>query len=97
MHWATTTFRVPDMSAEVREALREWRRHIIERHPLIEEVRCYVSNGGTEIMWQEGFEDYHAYQRLVDEDDGLCNAVMSNVFRFMVPGTREARILTDGI
>jgi hypothetical protein len=97
MRWATTTFRVNALDAELRAALDAWRGHIVEAHPDIKEVRCYSSNGGTEIMWQEGFEDFNAYQRLIEEEDERCEAVMVAVFRHEVPGTRSGRILNDVI
>ena len=97
MRWATTTFRVTDMTDDLRQALSAWRDHIRDAHPGIKDVRSYVYNGGTEIMWQEGFEDFHAYQDLIEQEDARCAEVMGAVFRHMVPGTREGRILNDAI
>ena len=97
MNWATTTFRVTASSAELTGALRAWRDHIREAHPDIKEVRCYRGDGGTEITWQEGFEDFNAYQRLIEQEDDTCQEVMGAVFRHMVPGTRRGRILGDAI
>ena len=97
MRWATTTFRVKAMNAELKAALASWRDHVGQAHPDIKEVRCYASNGGTEIMWQEGFEDFNAYQRLIEQEDDRCAEVMDDVFRHSVPGTRTGRILNDAI
>jgi len=97
MRWATTTFRVTDLNDDLRQALSAWRDHIQEAHPGVKDVRCYASNGGTEIMWQEGFEDFHVYQDLVEQEDDRCSEVMGAVFRHMVPGTREGRIMSDAI
>ncbi len=95
MYWATTTFKVvPD--PKLTPALRAWRDHIKAAHPKIAEVRCYRFNGGTSVVWQEGFRDFHDYQELVDQEDDVCEGVMANVFRHMVPGTREGRIWSDG-
>lgn len=91
MYWATTTFRVTP-SPELRKALAEWADHIRDAHPKIRDVRCYTFNGGTEIVWQEGFENYHDYQDLIDEEDEVCAQVMGAVFQHMVPGTRTGRV-----
>ena len=96
MFWATTIFRVTGTTAELTEALGVWRKHIGEAHPDIKDVRCYRYNGGTEYVWQEGFEDFNAYQRLIEQEDEVCEKVMGNVFRYMVPGTRSGRIWSDG-
>jgi hypothetical protein len=95
MYWATTTFRV-DPSPELKPALRAWRDHIQAAHPKVTEVRCYRFNGGTSVVWQEGFADFHDYQELVDQEDDVCAGVMAAVFRHMVPGTREGRVWSDG-
>jgi hypothetical protein len=95
MRWATTTFRVNALNDELKNALVVWRDHIRDAHPDIKEVRCYSSNGGTEIVWQEGFEDFNAYQRLIEQEDDRCEAVMGEVFRHSVPGTRTGRIMND--
>ena len=54
-------------------------------------------NGGTEIVWQEGFADFHDYQDLMEEEDDVCAHVMDAVFVHMVPGTRNSRIWSDAI
>ena len=94
MYWATTVFRVIP-SPELTRALEAWAEHIRDRHPRIREVRCYSYNGGTEIVWQEGFADYHDYQGLIDEEDETCARTMGAVFAHMVPGTRESRVWSD--
>ena len=94
MYWATTTFQA-DGSPELGAALRDWRDHIKEAHPKIREVRCYRFNGGTSVVWQEGFENFHDYQDLLEEEDNICEGVMADVFKHMVPGTREGRIWSD--
>jgi hypothetical protein len=71
--------------------------HIKKAHPKIREVRCYRFNGGTEIMWQEGFENFHDYQDLIAEDDDICEKVMGAVFQHMVSGTQEGRIWSDAL
>ena len=96
MYWATTIFKVSGSSAELTSALRAWRDHIKEAHPDITDVRCYRYNSGTEYVWQEGFEDFNAYQRLIDQEDDVCEQVMGSVFKHMVPGTRSGRIWSDG-
>ena len=96
MFWATTTFRVTPVP-ELSEALRAWADHIGSAHPKIREVRCYRLNGGTEIVWQEGFVDFHDYQSLIEEEDDTCARVMDAVYRHMVPGTRSSQIWTDAI
>lgn len=96
MYWATTTFRVnphPDLGP----ALKAWAEHIKIAHPKIHEVRCYKLKAGTEIVWQEGFADFHDYQHLIEEEDDVCETVMEAVFRHMVAGTRDGRIWSDGI
>ena len=95
MYWATTTFKVVP-SPNLGPALRKWRDHIGVAHPKIAEVRCYRFNGGTEVVWQEGFKDFRDYQDLVEEEDDVCEGVMAAVFVHMVPGTREGRIWSDG-
>lgn len=96
MYWTTSTFRVTP-AAELTEALRAWADHIRDAHPKIGEVRCYRLNGGTEIVWQEGFADFHDYQHLIDEQDDTCERVMHAVYRHMVPGTRTSSVWTDAI
>lgn len=96
MHWATTTFRA-NPSQELTDALKAWAKHIREAHPKIREVRCYRFNAGTEIVWQEGFDNFHDYQDLIDEEDDVCEQVMDAVFQHMVPGTRSGRIWSDAI
>ena len=91
MYWATTTFRViphPDLAP----ALKAWAEHVRAAHPKIRDLRCYQLKGGTEIVWQEGFADFHDYQHLIEEEDDVCEGVMAAVFVHMVPGTRDGRI-----
>ena len=95
MYWATTTFRVSKWSDELRRALRAWRDHVTAQHSQVTEVRCYRFNGGTSIVWQEGFEDFHGYQALIDGLTPACDTVMEAVFRHAVPGTQESRIWSD--
>ena len=96
MYWATTTFKVVP-SPDLPGALRDWRDHIREAHQGIVEVRCYRFNAGTDVVWQEGFKDFHDYQGLIEEEDDVCEGVMARVFTHMVPGTREGRIWSDGL
>jgi hypothetical protein len=96
MYWATTTFRA-NASPELWPALRAWADHIRQAHPKIREVRCYRLNGGTEIIWQEGFENFHDYQDLIEEEDDVCEGVMGAVFTHMVPGTRSGAIWSDAL
>ena len=95
MYWATTTFKVVTMSAELTEALREWRDHISERHAKVREVRCYRFNAGTTVVWQEGFENFHDYQDLIEEVDEECERIHEAVFGHAVPGGREGAIWGD--
>lgn len=95
MFWATTTFKVSGWSGELDDALRGWKAHIDEAHPLIREVRCYRADGGTTVRWQEGFADFRDYQTLMEQEDEVCESVMAAVFRHMGPGTREGRIWSD--
>ena len=95
MYWATTTFRVTSWSAELSAALRAWAEHIEAAHPKVVATRCYRYNGGTTVVWQEGFKDFHDYQDLIEEEDDVCEGVMSAVFAHMVPGTRTAQIWRD--
>jgi len=97
MLWATTIFRVRETTPQLTEALRAWRRHIDEFHADVKGIRCYRYNGGTEYVWQEGFEDFNAYQRLVDQVDDTCDSVMAAVFEHEVPGTRSGRIWSDAL
>jgi hypothetical protein len=96
MYWATTTFKVVS-SPDLLGALRDWRDHIREAHRGIAEVRCYRFNAGTDVVWQEGFKDFHDYQALIEEEDDVCEGVMAKVFTHMVPGTREGRIWSDAL
>jgi hypothetical protein len=96
MFWGTTTFKVNATTDELTDALRAWRDHIHDSHPDIKEVRSYRFDGGTSYVWQEGFEDFNAYQRLLEQEDDICEGVMAAVFRHMVPGTREGKIWSDG-
>ena len=97
MFWATTTFKVTATTPELSAALRAWKQHIGERHPKVKEVRCYRYDGGTSYVWQEGFEDFRAYQELIEDEDELCGTVMEAVFRHAVPGSREGKIWGDGL
>jgi hypothetical protein len=56
-----------------------------------------MTDGGTQVMWQEGFEDFHAYQQLIESEDDSCEKVMGAVFKHAVPGTRRSRIWSDAI
>ena len=96
MYWATSTFKVvPD--PELDSALRQWAGHIAAAHPGVREVRCHKHSGGTTVIWQEGFENFHDYQELIDQEDGECAQVMARVFQHMVPGTRDSRLWADGL
>lgn len=97
MRWATTIFDVPANSKGLNDALKAWKEHITVAHPKVREVRCYRYNGGTTIVWQEGFENFHDYQDLNEEVDDICDTVMGAVFQHEVPGTRITRIWSDGI
>ena len=97
MYWATTTFEVATPSSELTDALRAWRDHIKEAHSKIRDVRCYRYNGGTTVVWQEGFENFHDYQDLLEEQDDVCETVMEAVFRHAVPGRRTGAIWSDAI
>lgn len=97
MFWATTTFKVTSWSDELAAALAAWRDHIADAHPGIQQVRAYRYDGGTTVVWQEGFADFHTYQGLMDEEDDRCATVMADVFRHMVPGTREGKIWSDAL
>jgi hypothetical protein len=66
--WATTTFEVvpsprtrPSPSGVARSHQRGARE--------VAKVRCYRFNGGTDVVWQEGFKDFRDYQDLVEEED----------------------------
>src|SRR5258708_5069092 len=93
MRWGTTTFRIAQPSSDLTAALKAWKQHIGQAHPQIKEVRCAMTDGGTQVMWQEGFEDFHAYQQLIESEDDVCEKVMGAVFRHAVPGTRAGREL----
>lgn len=97
MYWATTIFKVDAGGEGLAEALAAWKAHIEVAHPGIKEVRCYRYNQGTSVVWQEGFNNFHDYQGLIEEEDVLCETVMSAVFKHEVPGTRVTRIWSDGI
>jgi hypothetical protein len=92
MYWATTTFSATATTPELTTAIKEWKKHIDERHPLIKEVRCYRFDGGTSYIWQEGFDNFHDYQALIEQEDDVCESVMAAVFKHMVPGTRTGKI-----
>jgi len=96
MFWATTTFKVTGTTPELTAALRDWKAHIKEKHPLIQEVRCYRFDGGTSYVWQEGFANFNDYQALIEQEDDQCEKVMGAVFGHMVPGTREGKVWSDG-
>lgn len=95
--WGTTTFRIAQPKPDLTAALKAWKQHIDQAHPQIKKVRCAMTDGGTQVMWQEGFEDFHAYQQLIDSEDDNCEKVMGAVFRHAVPGTRRCRIWSDAI
>jgi len=97
MYWATTTFKTTGWSAELGAALKAWQEHIAERHKLIAEVRCYRRDGGTTLIWQEGFANFNDYQALVEEEDDQCESVMAAVFKHEVPGTRQSGIWSSAI
>lgn len=97
MRWATTTFRVSQPGPELMAALEAWKTHIQKAHPQIKEVRCATTDAGTKVMWQEGFEDFRAYQELVEAGDENCAAVMAMVFKHAVPGSQRSRIWNDAI
>lgn len=97
MYWATTTFDVPAWTPELGQALNAWRQHIREAHPKIAEVRAYRYNGGTTVVWQEGFANFHDYQDLLEEEDDVCETVMAAVFQHAVPGRRTGALWSDAI
>jgi len=97
MYWATTIFQVEHDAQGLKDDLASWREHISGAHPKVREVRCYRYNGGTTVVWQEGFDNFHDFQDLAEEEDDLCSTVMGAVFRHEVPGTRVTRIWSDGI
>jgi len=97
MYWATTTFKVHGTHPTLTKALRAWQQHIAKAHPKIREVRCYATDGGTTYVWQEGFENFHDYQKLIEEEDAVCAKVMGAVFRHMIPGTRHSKMWSDGL
>ena len=97
MYWATTTFSVQEWSQDLADALRAWAGHIAEAHPKVQQVRAYRYDGGTTVVWQEGFSNFHDYQELIEQEDGVCASVMGAVFRHAVPGTRSGRIWSDAL
>ena len=97
MYWATTTFRTSGWNAELSAALKAWKGHIEERHKLVSEVRAYRRDGGTTIIWQEGFANFNDYQALMEEEDDQCEVVMGAVFAHEVPGTRQSGIWASAI
>jgi hypothetical protein len=97
MYWATTTFDVTGWSEELGGALRAWADHIAVAHPKVAATRCYRFNGGTTVVWQEGFANFRDYQDLIEEEDDICAGVMAAVFQHMVPGTRRSQIWSDAI
>jgi hypothetical protein len=92
MYWATTTFSVTATTPELTDAIQAWEQHIDKAHPLIKAVRCYRFDGGTSYVWQEGFENFHDYQALIEQEDDVCEGVMAAVFKHSVPGTRTGKI-----
>jgi hypothetical protein len=44
-----------------------------------------------------GFENFNAYQGLIEEQDELRATVMQAVFRHAIPGSREGKIWSDGL
>ena len=97
MYWTTIKFDVPGWSEELGKSLIAWREHITVAHPKVTEVRAFRFNGGTTIVWQEGFSDFRDYQELQDQEDDGCAAVMAGVFGHAVPGTRTTAIWADAI
>lgn len=97
MYWATSTFRVTAATDDLIQALRAWRDHIKDAHPGVKEVRCYRADAGTEITWMEGFENFHDYQDLIEQEDDVCAGVMEAVYRHAIPGTRTTRMLADAM
>jgi hypothetical protein len=97
MYWATTILRTTGWSQELAEALAAWKAHIELRHPLVREVRCYRALGGTQVVWQEGFDTFEDYAVIANEVDDVCDVVMSAVFAHEVPGTRDGGIWADGM
>ena len=97
MYWATTTFAVNEWSSDLSQALRAWANHIADAHSKITEVRAYRYNGGSTVVWQEGFKDCHDYQDLVAQEDDVCASVLAAVSRHAVPGTRSGRVRSDAL
>jgi hypothetical protein len=97
MRWGTRTFRTASPSADVTAALKAWKQHIAQAHPQIKEVLWVITDGGTHVMWQEGFEVFHAYQHLMNSDDDSCEKVMGAVVRHAVPGSGRSRIWSHSI
>ena len=97
MHWATTTWRVTETALGLTEAIEAWKVHCDRHHPQITGIRCYRYNGGTSYVWQEGFEDFHRYEELIEAEDASCAAAQEPVFRHAVPGSREGRIWAEVI
>lgn len=97
MRHAMTTWKVPAISDEHTEALKAWRDHCAEVHPQIKAIRCYMFNGGTEYVWLEEFEDYHAFQELQNSIDDRCTTVMQGVMKHAVPGTMGTGVWLDAI
>src|SRR4051794_30292935 len=97
MLWATTTFSVQEWSADLAATLQAWKEHIAQAHPKVAEVRAYRYNGGTTVVWQEGFDNFHDYQELIEQQDDVCGSVMEGVFRNAVPGTRRGQIWSDAL
>lgn len=97
MRYAMTTWKIATPSQAHTDALRAWKDHCAEAHPQIQEVRCYMFNGGTELIWLEAFTDYHAFQELQNGIDDRCEKVMGAVMEHAVPGTMRTGVWLDGI
>ena len=97
MYWSTTVFKVQSFTPTLEDALRNWERHIKESHPQVKEVRSYTRFGGTTVIWQEGFLNFHDYQDLIGAVDATCESVMGAVFQHEIPGGRESGIWSDAL
>ena len=97
MRHAMTTWKIPELTQTHTDAMRAWRDHCAETHPQIKAIRCYMYNGGTEYVWLEEFEDYHAFQELVNSIDDACEVVMKAVMKHAVPGTMQTGVWLDAL
>jgi len=43
-------------------------------------------------VWPEGFENFHDYQALIEQEDDVGEGVIAAVFKHSVPGTRMGKI-----